>query len=564
MRFAHLWVGLSCMVLALSVPHAHPRAETANDTPSTSQSQSAAVDVVSLKMMTFRDVGQPRPTALASAATDTSSGAGSGAWSISRVADANVYLDSVHSAYSRPRYSSSRIPGWVEKEFFSNWDIEGEIGVVSGSSTYANHNEHFFKLSETFTSRSDNEFEFYQEYGVDHYYYNSRELLLGAQQDFDSIWLNGGLRLTEEFRDYTDIAYSQNNRQSGLFKLRFDPRTKDGRWRGLFDYRYGVKTYETFSTRSYILHSARFRLDYPLSCTVSGEGRVRFDDYNYSVGSTRSFNRLGYGNTLTWEPNGAVRLSAAVDKDKKDYEITTDRSYERQVYRGALRWQPDCKTQIDLKGVVTDYDRELSPERSYQDNVAEVRLQRDLSTRWDLDARIVERQKDYDIDPLDDLDLHRRKVGLNYNADCNWNFGVSWDETQYDYAYLAREFERDVYVVDGTYSTGNMRFTGAWRTTQTDFTVDPLRDYTRNDYNLDADWRCGVHQWRAYLGIADLTQSDPASINGYDETRYGARWKYQLSCDVDFELEYYSSERVYETRDTLRNDQLFGKLSFEL
>lgn len=580
MHISRLWVGLSCVVLVVAAPCAQLCAETLSEdaTPATSEAQ--AKEIPLLEVMTFREAGQPMPRAYLGAGK-SSSRPGSGSWTISRMANAEITLDREHSSYSsenqlynlafppdplgpRPRYLLNGIPTWAEEELSSSWDIEGEIGFVSGSSTYVNNDGHFFKLSETLTTKSGNEFEFYQEYGVDHSYYNSRELVIGAQQDFDSFWLNGGLRLTEEFTDYKDIGYSDNNRQTGLFKLRFDPRTEDGSWKGLFDYRYNVKTYDVFSTRSYILHSAKFKLDYPLGSTVSGQGRVRFDHYNYSIGSTRSNNRLSYGNTLTWEPNNSIKVTAAVDKDRKQYGQKKDRSYEKQTYQTALRWKPDSYTMIDLKGSITDYDRALSLDRSYEDKQLELRLQRDLSSKLDLEARFVERQKDYDLDPLDGLDTHRRKVGLNYNANRNWNFGISWDETQYDYALLARAYQRNVYTLDGTYSHGGLRLGGGWRATKSDYSLDPLRDYTRYDYDVDADWRFGLHRLRVYFGVADFSQADPASVNGYLETRYGAGWSIELSSKVDLKIDFDSSKRAYDTRDNLRNDRLFAKLSFEL
>jgi len=445
----------------------------------------------------------------------------------------------------------------------SEWEIEGEVGVGTGTATYADQEFQEFELSETLITPRGHEYEFFQAYEVDHSYVNSGELIVGAEQRFEELLWAGDLKLTEEFVLYRDRDDPLNDRQEGEFRLRFYPEWCDGRWQADLDYKYKVRAYETFSERSYILHQTRVQLEHEFSEQLTGDVEARLADYNYSIGSTRSNHRLGLSTDWEWEPSDSWRLTAGASQDEKTYDVRRSRSYERVRYQGSVRWTPDDASTVELKGELTDYDRVYAPSRSYEDTRFELRLKRDVTEQLELEGRVTERKKDYDIDPLDDLDQHGLSLGANFNPDQRWNFYARLDTTDYDYARDVRAFTQDRVGAGLRYSYGDVRATMDWRRTENSYQAATDRDYSRDDFDIDLGYGFDDHRVRVYYGIGQLQQAHPASVNEYTETRLGAEWRYEFDPQAELRLSYDLRERDYDVQDTIKDALLEARLLFE-
>lgn len=443
-------------------------------------------------------------------------------------------------------------------------EIDGEIGYRSGTSTYASNENWEFELNESLTTRSDKEYRLYQSYQIDKSYVNSNELTVGAEQRFRELLWEGDLRLTEEFSRYNDEDEPLNNRQDGLFKLRFDPEWNDGEWQANVDYKYNVKAYETFSERSYIYHSGKAKLKWEINDRLSTEGWARMDDYNYSLGSTRGNDRVSTGNSWEWQASDRVRLDASAEREVKNYNVRKERSYEKLNYESGVRWQPDDDSTIELKGEFVDYNTEFSPGDAYEETRADVRVSRDLSEELDVSARYSNRAKNFDIDPLDDLDTNSYDLGLNYNPNRRWNFRADWNLANYDYASVNRAYDATGMTAGVSYSEGDVRASADWRSSENNYDSDPNRDYSRDDYNVDLDYRLGDHRMRVYYGVGLLDQADPASKNDYTETRAGAEWQFAIDPDVDLRVSYDFSKRAYDAQDDIEDTSFNAKLTFDL
>ena len=420
----------------------------------------------------------------------------------------------------------------------NRWEIDGEVSVGTGHATYADQEYQEFALSETLTTARGHEYEFYQEYEVDHSYVNGGLFTVGAEQRLLDLLWNGELRLTEEFSQYRDRNDSLNDRQEGRFRLRFDPQWCDERWRADLDYKYKVRAYETFSERSYILHQARVQLEHEFCDQLTGGIEARLADYNYSIGSTRSNSRLGLSTSWEWEPCDRLRIAAGVGHDEKTYAVRRARSYERYRYEGSVRWQPDGASSVELKGELTDYDREYQPSRNYEDTRLEFRVRRDLTSQLEVDARVIERRKEYDIDPLNDMDQHGLSIGANFNPCRQWNFYSRLDRTDYEYARSIRAFTQERANLGACYRNGGLSALIDWRRTENNYQAATDRDYSREDLDLDVDCRFGEQRVRVYYGIGQLEQAHPTSVNEYTETRLGAEWRFEFDPQAEFRLSY--------------------------
>ncbi|MCH7472842.1 hypothetical protein IIA79_07825, partial [bacterium] len=330
------------------------------------------------------------------------------------------------------------------------------------------------------------------------------------------------------------------------------------------NYKYNNKVYETFSVRSYILHSGRAKVERKFSETLQGEVFSRFDDYNYSIGSTRGNSRASIGSAWQWEPQDDWRFTTRVSSESKSYEVRKDRAYDRMTYEAGARWDPDEQSTVELKGRLTDYDRDFDPGRSYEDSRIELRYRREVNERLDVDVRVLERSKDYDIDPLDDLDQHGVDLGVNFNPSRDWNLYLDVDRDEYDYAYAARSFERVRTGLGGSYSHKDVRVgLDLYRSDQS-YSIDPARDFTRDSADLGFDYWHKEHRLSVYLGVGHLDQVDPASVNDYTERRMGASWEFEIDPKTDLTVSFMSSERDYDARDTIEDTRFEAKILFEL
>ena len=446
----------------------------------------------------------------------------------------------------------------------AGWRIDGSVTLAPGYATYADADYVGFALRESLDLLSGDRYEFYQIYETEHSFVNAGLLTLGARQRLRDVAWRGDLRLKEEFRLYRDRDEGVYDRQEGLFELRFDPEWLCGCLEADIGYKYRIRVYETFSTRSYIYQGGRAELKYQLSPRVATRVLGRLDDYNYSQGSTLSSNRHAVGNEWQWEVVDGLQLSAGAARERKNYNLSKTRTYEKQGYEVGADWRIDADSSLRVKGKLVDYDRELRPESSYEDASLEVRYRRNLSDRLDAELRLRERQKDYDLGTASDLDQHSVDLRMNYNPTWDWNIYAGLGRTQYDYVNAARAFERRDAGVGVSYYMNRFSASADYFRREYVFDADADRDYARDDLNCYLDYRFGSQRWRVYYGIGMLGQTDPASVNEYSETRLGAAWDYELDPCVDLRLSYEYHVRDYDAYDDIEYGQLEARLEFEL
>ena len=451
----------------------------------------------------------------------------------------------------------------AEKGERNEWENDGEISYGGGHATNAENDYVRLSLSETLSTPSGNEFGFYQDYNLDHSYVNSREFAIGAEQKFDGFWWDGDLKLTEEFGLYRDLDDPLNDRQDGLFKLRFDPEWSEGRWKADLDYKYNIKEYETFSERSNIQHSGKLRLQRKFSTDLTGDVTARYDNYNYSIGSTRGNRKYGVGTSWQYQATNDLKLNAAITQEHKSNNVRKTRDYDQLRYDAGARYSPDDDSTLEVKATLTEYEREFDPEENYQDSQWTANYRRNLSSKVDIDLRMVERAKDFSADPVDNLDTHGRSASVNYNPTENWNMRLALDTNEYEYMNIDRSYDTVSLNFATSHSWEEWRLGFDWRRDENSYVTDSNRDYVRDDMNIDLDYSLEDHRWRVYYGVGHTDQADPASVNDYTETRIGAGWDYSLDPDTDLSLSYDASRRDYDAQETQEDARFEARLSFK-
>jgi hypothetical protein len=443
-------------------------------------------------------------------------------------------------------------------------DIAGELALGTGTATYADREYQEFALSELLTSRSGKEYGSSQRYDVSHDYVNSGRLALGARQLFPQLLWQGDLELREEYADYTDRDASANDYKQGQFELRFTPEWDGGAWQAEARYKYRVRDYDAFSTRSYKLHDGLLRLQHEFNPQLAGEAYGRLTDYNYSYGSTRDNTRTATGGSFDWQPNAAWRVRAAVDNEEKTYSAADYRDYSQLGYEASAEYRPDGANTFEAKGVVRDHQRDNFPSASYDDARLGLRWQRVLSEKLEMELSAGERQKDYDTGADSDFDTHTWAAQFNCYPARDWNVYGTLGQDDYDYTNPARAFLRTQSELGARFGRGRWEARADWRRSDNVYAQATGRDYTRDDYLAEASWRLDGQRVRVYYGIGRLAQTDPASRNEYDETRCGAQWDFELDSQTKLALTYDYQERAYDVRDNIEDSRLEARLNFEL
>ena len=442
------------------------------------------------------------------------------------------------------------------------WEYEAEFGYASGQSTYAENQSYTYDFVETLKAAGGNEYEFYQSYNHDLSYVESENYTFGAKQKIKDILWEGDLRLQEEFSRYHDSDDPANNLQEGEFKLRFDPEWSDGKWGADVEYKYDVKVYETFSSRSYKLNNGKLKLEHEFSKDLDSEVYSSFDDYNYSIGSDRGNSKVESGTALDWDVTNDLSLGFETSIEDKHYDVRKDRNYTQQDFDFKASWKPDDDSQLSLNHSLKDYDRYYNPGENYQENSSSASYRRNLSEELDVDLDWSFRDKSFAVDPLDDTEQTGFGYGLNYNPAEDWNISYSFDNKDYGFADPVREYEARGHRAGVRYTHHNIGLGLDFSLSENDYTMDALRNYTRDDYNLDFDYRFDRHSVRVYYGVGYLDQADPASVNDYSETRVGASWDFELSDKTDLSLSYDFNEREYDSQPLQEDNRLQARISF--
>ncbi len=604
MLSAHaIWVRCSGLVVpcawmcVLALPASPVQASTATEVAAGTLEQSArqdetplveaaapslAIELPLMSLLSFRDAGQPMtpiPAAVASAPAIPLEPVKK---QIAAELTAVTQPDSEYSGwdaapgnrtherllpYASIRTAMASTPWGGETQAWEprfKVDIDGSVAIGTGSATYADREYQEFELNELLTTRSGKEYGFSQQYAVDHSYTNRGRLTLGASQYFPALLWNGDLELEEEFAQYQDRNTSAYDYRQGAFALRFTPEWDGGATKAEAKYQYRVRDYDEFSARSYKRHEGLLKLAREFNPQFAGEAYAKLTDYNYSYGSTSDNSRMASGGELRWEPDQTWSARAAVDHEDKTYGNASYRDYTQLSVEAQVACTPDAGNRILLEGEWRDYARDNSPAYSYGQTSIGLGWQRALTERLEVELNLDERRKEYDSSSASDYDTHSWEGSFDFYPLSDLNFYGSYGRDDYDYVNLARAFERSKSQLGARYAIGRWDFCADWRRTQNEYRQEALRDYTRDEYDVEANWRFDCQRVRVYYGIGRLAQADPGSYNEYDEMRYGAQWDYQLDSQTELSLRYDFNERAYEQRDDLEDSRFEARLNFEL
>jgi hypothetical protein len=474
----------------------------------------------------------------------------------------DVYTDAFDTVYESPMESTPWGGETQKEQPRAEWEYEADFGYQSGTSTYAENASYTYDFAQILTAAGGNEYEFYQSYNHDLSYVESENFSFGAKQKIEDILWNGDLRLEEEFSRYLDFDDSSNNLQEGEFKMRFDPEWSDGRWAADVDYKYNVKVYETFSSRSYKLNSGKLKLEHEFSKDLAGEVSSSFDDYNYSIGSDRGNSKNDVGGSLDWDVSNDLSLGFDTSLENKHYDVRKDRNHEKLDYNFDLSWKADDDSQLSVKQSSTNYSRYYDPGENYDETSTSLSYRRSLSEELDVDLKWTTRDKQFEVDPLDDTEQTGYSYGVNYNPAEDWNLSYSFDAKDYGFVDPVREYETLGHRAGLRYTHHNIGIGLDYSLSENDYAADALRNYTRDDYNLDFDYRFDQHSVRVYYGVGYLDQADPASVNDYTESRVGASWDYELNDTTDLSLSYDFNERDYDGQPLQEDNRLQARISF--
>ena len=471
---------------------------------------------------------------------------------------------------SRPFLGYHPVPlagyGWpsATQAAADQWRVGGEIVLGTGAAGYFSRELQGFTLTETYATARGNEYRFLQRYRDDHSWVSSGGLEVGAEQRFPSILWNGDLALEETFKLYRDRGFSLNNRQEGLFRLRFSPEWCQGAWQAHVSYLYNVRKYETFIDRSYIHHRGRVELARQIGESLRGEVFASLDDHNFSVGSDFSSSKLSTGTRWSWQPSTNLDVTAGVSRDEKAYAVRKVYAYDRTRWQAQAKWQPDSDSTVSAQGSITDYTREMRPDLSYEDTQVKVGYERELTSKVDAYGELYGRRKRFSAEPLNDLSVDGGRVRVDWYPGRALSLYVDLNRSVWDYNRTTRSFTLNSGTVGGSYSRGPFSADVDYSHGVQSYTLDTGRDFARDDLWANFAYRCGRHRGRIYGGFGQLNQDYSLSVNDYRETRLGAEWSYAVDSSSEFSLRYDFDRRDYGTAFALRESVFETRLAFGL
>jgi hypothetical protein len=440
--------------------------------------------------------------------------------------------------------------------------VRGELSSSLGSSTDADNDQFGFDLREDMVDCDGNRFEFYQRFDVDRSYVDSNTLTLGARQTFKNWRQNGDLRLQEEFKRYDDENFDSNDRQEGLFDLKWDPSWDCDRWHAEIAYRYNIKEYESFSPLSYKMHRGRMRITEKVSESFDWGAHAEVTSYNYSFGSDRDNLRSEVGLEAGWHQTD-VDTNLSLEHEDKDFDVRKELGYTENRADLSVNWKIDCDSRLNSRFRATDHDRPYEPDRSYQEWLADLTYMRQLSCEWALKLRGMTRTKEFG-DPTDDMDERLAEAELTFQPSAEWTWHGSAQRDVYDYADPLRAFTRDRWRLGADYYRCQWSFGAEYERQLNSYDNDPDRDWQRDTVSANLGYRFGRHDLQIRGEFAVLDQSDPASRNDYDEMQMSASWSYKIDCQTDFILSYEDRERKYDLQPAVRDRTIEARLRFEL
>lgn len=443
------------------------------------------------------------------------------------------------------------------------WKISGELGFAGGSSTYGNNDGQTFALREKL-DKGGRTYEFYQEHNIDRSYVNSAETVLGAKQRFERWLWEGDLRLTEEFTEYKDKNDGLNNRQEGRFDLDFRPKFNGGQTEAVIEYGYRIKEYETFSPRSYKHNSGKLRLTQHFSDALTGSAQLRYDSYDYSLGSSLGNRKTELSTEWEYKASDDLRLSASVESEQKSYSARKTRDYEQLTTRLSAVWQPDADSLANVSLSRVDRVGTFAPSQSYNEDSATASYQRQLTDELSLNLSATEREKSFDLDSDRDLSQHSQSLSLSYNPDEAWRFGLNLGRDDHAYALPVRAYVTTRSGLSAGYYCDGVSYSVDYSHSENDYDSDALRDFSNDSWTFAAGWRWDRSSLDLSYSYGLLDQADPASFNDYTDNSFSGAWKYEINPDTDFHLSYTSSDRSYDAQPSVTDKRLEAKLEFDL
>jgi hypothetical protein len=436
------------------------------------------------------------------------------------------------------------------------WDYRLDMGIATGRATFGDNEWQGYRLEEKLHTPRGNEYTFWQSWLNDHSFINSHEWAVGAKQKLPDFWNDGELRASQEYRDYRDLDFAFEHRKQTDIKLNVDPSWDDDETRAWIEYRFRNVEYPDLQSESYALHDVRLDLQQVLDCETTASGGVRYANYNYGLGGTRS-SRLWESNArLDYKPGESTSYYAQARHADKRFSSRPDRNYDEKSAGGGFRWNPDEVSTLSGDVARTEYIRPFNPGLSYSEWQAQGRYWRQVSQEVDMDLSYRWRNQEYGADPLAGLKYNGMSALFNYAPDCNWRFNGGLQHDDYAFTDALRASANTVYTLGSGYQNGERRYGLNWRRMAARYGGSPAFDYDKDDVDFDYADGDGRWRWRSYIGFGHLEQVFAGNPNNYDERRLGFEWGYELDCHTDLTMRLDHNRRNYANQTPIEDTRL--------
>nr|MDQ3023354.1 porin [bacterium] len=229
----------------------------------------------------------------------------------------------------------------------------------------------------------------------------------------------------------------------------------------------------------------------------------------------------------------------------------------------SLMWKIDCDSRLNARFRANDHERPFEPDRSYEELLLDLTYFRQLSCEWALKLRGMGRNKVFG-DPTNDMNERLTEAELTYQPSEEWTWIGSVQRDVYDYADPIRAFVRDRWKLGAQYYYCDLSLGADYEHQVNSYDSDADRDWQRDTLSFNLGYKHCRHDIRLYAQLGMLDQSDPASVNDYDETQLSATWSYEIDGSTDLILSYEDRQRKYDLQPAIRDKVVEARLKFEL